>query len=303
MVYAPHNVQVAPDNLSVWVTANVSGYEGHGSQIISSANAHGEEENTGEADEIIVINPKEDRILKRIPVATGAHLAHVVVSPDGALAYITGQKSDAIYKINARTYQIEKTIDTPSGSEPHGLRIASDGKTAYVAMLQGKALGMLDLITDELSMVSLDGAAVQTGVTPDGQYAVVSLYDTKKLAIYRVADKTLSYVELPQGAKGPIQMYSTPDSQFVYLADQGYYFEQPTSDRVYKIDLVAGIVVKEIRAGSAPHGVVVSPDGAFVYVTNLLSDDVSVIDTSTDTEVGRIPVGKEPNGVSFWTAR
>ena len=108
---------------------------------------------------------------------------------------------------------------------------------------------------------------------------------------------------LPQGAKGPIQMYSTPDSQFIYLADQGYYFEQPASDLVYKIDLLAGIVVKEIKAGSAPHGVVVSPDGAFVYVTNLLSNDVSVIDTATDTEVGRIPVGKEPNGVSFWVAQ
>ena len=104
MVYAPHNVQVSPDNLSVWVTANVAGHEGHSSQIISSAKAHGEEENTGEADEIIVINPKKDLILKRIPVMPGAHLAHVVVSRDGALAYVTGQKSDAIYQGNSPTH-------------------------------------------------------------------------------------------------------------------------------------------------------------------------------------------------------
>jgi len=32
-----------------------------------------------------------------------------------------------------------------------------------------------------------------------------------------------------------------------------------------------------------------------------LSDDVSVIDTAKDEEVGRIKVGKFPNGISTWT--
>ena len=60
------------------------------------------------------------------------------------------------------------------------------------------------------------------------------------------------------------------------------------------------LMKKEIKAGNAPHGVVVSPDGKFVYVTNLLSGDLSIIDTSTDMEIAKIPLGKEPNGVSLW---
>ena len=77
-----------------------------------------------------------------------------------------------------------------------------------------------------------------------------------------------------------MQIYPTPDSKYVYVADQGYYFNQPNSDLVYKIDLQEMKVAETIKSGTAPHGVVVSQDGKFVYVTNLLSDDLSVIDTS-----------------------
>ena len=59
-------------------------------------------------------------------------------------------------------------------------------------------------------------------------------------------------------------------------------------------------VVKSIKAGRGPHGLVVSHDGKFVYVTNLLSNDISIIDTVTDEQVAQIFAGKEPNGISLW---
>jgi YVTN family beta-propeller protein len=35
-------------------------------------------------------------------------------------------------------------------------------------------------------------------------------------------------------------------------------------------------------------------------ITNLVSDDLSIIDLATDQEIARLPVGDEPNGVSVW---
>ena len=69
---------------------------------------------------------------------------------------------------------------------------------------------------------------------------------------------------------------------------------------VYKIDLGEMKVVQTIKGGTAPHGVAVSEDGKFVYVTNLLSDDLSVIDADAGKEVAKIKVGKMPNGVSLF---
>lgn len=299
--FAPHNVQVSSDNKTVWVTANSGIHSDHGYINFLKAYAHGEEETESlEFDQVIIIDPDTDGILKRIPIAKGIHLAHVVLTPNSQYAYITAQNEGTVYKINVKTFEVIKEIKTGSGSQPHGLRISPDGKYAYLAMLGNKSLGVINLKNDVFSEVLLNGAAVQTGVTPDNKYVVVSLYDTKQLAVYRVNDGSVSYINLPENAKGPIQMYSTPDSRFVYLADQGYYFEQPSSEWVYKIDLESKRAVKEIKAGKAPHGVVVSGDGKFVYVTNLLSGDVSVIDISRDEETARIKVGKEPNGISIW---
>ena len=139
---------------------------------------------------------------------------------------------------------------TEKGGEPHGLRISPDGKMAYIAMLKGKSIGVLDIEKMTLSYVPLKGAAVQAGVTPDGKYALASVYDTKSLAVYDIASQKLSYVDLPKEAKGRVQIYPSPDSRYVYVVDQGYYFNQPNSDLVYKIDLQEMKVVQTIKGGT-----------------------------------------------------
>ena len=303
--FMPHNVQVAPDNKSVWVTANAMDMsKGKMSflriQRVQADEGHDEEGSINPNDEIIVIDPLTDKIIKRIEMGTDLHLSHVALTPDSNYAIVAAQTKGVIYKINAKTYEVEKEINTEKGGEPHGLRISPDSKTAYIAMLGGKSLGILDIAQMSLTNVPLKGAAVQTGVTPDGKYALASVYDAKSLAVYDIASKKLSYVDLPKEAKGPVQIYPTPDSRFVYVADQGYYFNQPASDLVYKIDLQEMKVAETIKGGTAPHGVAVSQDGKFVYVTNLLSDDLSVIDTAAGKEIAKIKIGKMPNGVSLF---
>ena len=304
--YMPHNVQVAPDNKSVWVTANADDKNMKMSfRIIPRAEAsegHDGEDVVEEKsnDEVIVIDPFSDVIVKRIELGQELHLSHVALTPDSSYAVVASQEKGIIYKINTTSFAVEKEILTKKGDGPHGLRISPDGKTAYIAMLGGKSMGILDIASFSLRDVPLKGAAVQTGVTPDGKYALASVYDAKSLAVYDVASSKLNYIDLPKEAKGPVQIYPTPDSRFVYVADQGFYFDQPIGDTVYKIDLQEMKVVQAIKGGSAPHGVVVSRDGAFVYITNLKSDDVSVIDTAQGKEVAKINVGKMPNGISVW---
>lgn len=305
--YMPHNVQVAPDNTSVWVTANAEDEKDMkvSFRIIPIARAdtgHGDEAvDVGKSnDEVIVIDPFSDAIVKRIEIGQDLHLSHVALTPDSAYAIVASQEKGIVYKINTASFEVEKEVVTKKGGGPHGLRISPDGKTAYIAMLGGKSLGVLDIASFSLKDIPLNGEAVQTGVTPDGKYALASVYDAKSLAVYDIASEKLSYIDLPKEAKGPVQIYPTPDSRFVFVADQGFYFDQPVGDTVYKIDLQERKVVQAIKGGSAPHGVVVSKDGKFAYITNLKSDDVSVIDIAQGKEVANIKVGKAPNGISLW---
>lgn len=303
--FMPHNIQVAPDNKSVWVTANAMDMRKAKTAFfkitrVQADEGHGEEGGMMANDEIIVIDPLTNEIIKRIEMGADLHLSHVALTSDSKYAIVAAQTKGVVYKINAKIYEVEKEAITEKGGEPHGLRISPDGKTAYIAMLKGKSIGVLDIEKMSLSYVPLKGAAVQAGVTADGKYALASVYDAKSLAVYDIASKKLTYVDLPKEAKGPVQIYPSPDSKFVYVADQGYYFNQPDSDLVYKIDLQEMSVVETIKGGSAPHGVAVSRDGKFVYVTNLLSDDLSVIDAGAGKEAARIKIGKMPNGVSLF---
>ncbi|MGW2556455.1 YncE family protein, partial [Streptomyces sp. NPDC001635] len=52
--------------------------------------------------------------------------------------------------------------------------------------------------------------------------------------------------------------------------------------------------------GTRPVGVAITPDGKHAYITNFGSNNVSVIDTTTNTLVGNpIPVGTRPVGVAI----
>jgi len=293
----PHNVQVAPDGSAVWVTANramhgggqAEGHEGLG---------HGKVE--APADEVIIIDPATDSVTHRIPLAPGLHLAHVVVAPDGSRALATAQNESAIYEIDAREYRVIRKIQAPAGSQPHGLRFSTDGKQAFIALLGAKSLGVLDVASGTLRPVVVNGAPVQTAVTPDGKFALASLYDTRRIAVYEIATQTMRYVDLLGAARGPVQLYPTPDSRYVYVADQGHYLNQPDSEWVYKVDLQQLRTLWAIRAGNAPHGIVIDKAGQHAYVTNLTGNDLSIIDLRQDREVVRLPVGTEPNGISLW---
>lgn len=129
----------------------------------------------------------------------------------------------------------------------------------------------------------------------------VSVFDTKSVAIYDTRDKSVQYVTLPNNSKGPLQIYASPDSKYMHVADQGHEFSQPDGDKLYKIDIRNRSVVQTVDVGTAPHGVVVSPDGKFTYVTNLVSNDVSIVDNTLGAELAKIPTGEKPNGISYWS--
>ena len=50
--------------------------------------------------------------------------------------------------------------------------------------------------------------------------------------------------------------------------------------------------------GSNPHGLAVTPDGKRVYVAILDDNNVSVIDTASNTVVATVPVGTNLQGVA-----
>lgn len=293
--YTAHNVQVSPDGKSVLVTANVD--RGSMSTQEPSETAVISDEFL---DKVFIIDPITDSVSGSIPIGIDTHLAHIILNGTSQIAYVTLQEKGQVYALDMGLKKISKIFDLGDTSEPHGLRILPNNSRLLIALIGTQSIAATDPSTGATKYFPLSGAVVQTAVTPDGRYVFATVYESKKVAWIDTQTNTQGYINLPVNAKGPVQLYTTPDSKYVYVADQGYYFEQPTGNSVYRIDIAQKQVDQIIAAGMAPHGLVVSKDGTFVYVTNLLSEDVSVIDTTSNTEVDRISVGKMPNGISIW---
>jgi YVTN family beta-propeller protein len=51
--------------------------------------------------------------------------------------------------------------------------------------------------------------------------------------------------------------------------------------------------------GTRPWGIAVSPDGKYLFTANGPSDDVSVVDLKTNTEIKKIKAGKSPWSVEI----
>lgn len=298
--YMAHNVQVAPDGSSVAVTANVE--EEMEGMNMSDEPMPGMDGHGSDPDELIIIDPKTDKIIKRIPIESDSHLAHVVYGSDNKTALVSLQEKGKVYAVDIVSGQIMQRTDLGENSGPHGLRLTPDGLKAYVALMNGKGVALMNMASGEFETLTLPGAVVQTAVTPSGAYAFASIYDTKQVAWFDTQSGGRGLVDLPSGSRGPVQLYPTPDSRYLYVVDQGYYFDQPRGSTIYRIDVANKTVDQTITGGSAPHGVVVSRDGSRAYVTNLLGNDVSVIDTASNQEINRISVGVMPNGISIWNA-
>ncbi|MGE0569067.1 MAG: YncE family protein, partial [Bacteroidia bacterium] len=103
LMLIPHNVQVAPDGKTIWVTGT----------------AH----DSGGMEQVIVIDPVANHsIIKRINIGTNQHLAHVVLDSTSTYAYVTANESNEVVKIDAKTYTEVNRFNLNAAHRPHGLR-------------------------------------------------------------------------------------------------------------------------------------------------------------------------------------
>ncbi len=277
-MFMAHNVQVAPDGKSVWVTAVPM-------------------DSTG-VNQLIVIDPKTVTIKNRVQLGKELHVAHVVLDNESKYAFVTAKETSQVIQVDAITYEVVKKFDLGPGHSPHGLRYAN-GKL-YVANMDAKSMSVINIADSKIADIPLGGVAVQTAVTQDGKFVFATLYDTKEVIRYDQKNREIKRIALPEAAQGPIQLYATPDSKLLYVADQGELMERHVSNKVFVIDISNAKVITTITVGNKAHGVVVSKDGTTVYVTNSIDNTVSIIDVATQKVTATIPVGKSPNGISYW---
>ncbi|WP_058953127.1 cytochrome D1 domain-containing protein [Clostridium tyrobutyricum] len=277
---SPHNVQVSPDGKVFAYTSAAKmekGQTDHGSMSMNGS--------------AIFYDVETGKQIKKVEV--GKHPAHIVFTEDGKYAVVTNNEDNNISIIDAKTYKLINNVKVGKG--PHGFRISADSKFAYVANMGEDTVSVVDIASNkEIKKIKVGKTPVTTAITKDGKTLVATVNAENYLAVVDLATDKIEKVAV---GVGPAQVYLSTDDKYAFVANQGT--EKNSSNTVSKVDLTTKQVVATIETGKGAHGVVVSPDNKFVYVTNMYEATVSVIDNETNKVIATIPVDEEPNGISF----
>ncbi|MBC8062833.1 MAG: YncE family protein [Clostridiaceae bacterium] len=271
-----HNVQMSPDNkilAATLIPKSIDHIDSHGHGLVLFYNAENNE----------LVNK----------VSVGSHAAHVVFSNDGKYVLVSNTDKNNVSVIDAKTYKLIKTVETGKG--PHGFRISADSKYAYVANNESDSISVIDITAlKEIKQIKVGKNPVTTAITEDGKLMLTTLNSENSLALVDLNTEDVKKINV---GEGPAQVYIEKDGKYAFVANQGT--EKSPSNTISKIDLTSKTVIATIEVGKGAHGIVVSDDNQYIYVTNMYDNTVSVIENSKNKVIAIIPVGKTPNGITY----
>lgn len=238
-----------------------------------------------------VIDPQTYRIVDHYKVG---HLPqHITPSWDLKTLYVLNDMSNSVQVIDPRTGKLGRTLPV---ADPYNMYFTPDGKFAIVVAERLRRLDFRDPHTMALkhSLPVRCKGIDHADFTADGRFAVFSCEFSGQLVKVDIArQKVVGYLHVNEGGS-PQDVKTAPDAKVMYVADQ-------YAGGVQVIDPVSFKEVGFIKTGPGTHGLYVSRDSRFLYVTNRHDASISLIDFATRKQVRkwRIP-GMTPDmgGVS-----
>jgi YVTN family beta-propeller protein len=250
------------------------------------------------ANSVAVLNTCPYGLSGKIPV--GKKPIAVVTTPDGQSALVSNVDGATISVINLANLAVSQTISLPPfngvAMRPSGIAILPDGSKAYVAdhvALPGSVAYVIDLST-----MKFTGTTLPTGdfpqsiaVTPDGSQVWVGSWGGGRVDVF----DTLT--------NAPLAAFNVPSANGIAFNPNGtraYIASGQSPGYVQVVDVQALQTIVQIPVGNLPHAVRVTPTGRHVFVTNVLSNSISQIDTGTNTVLRTVTLkGQHPLGLAF----
>jgi YVTN family beta-propeller protein len=234
-----------------------------------------------------VINPKTYKIVDHFTV--GKLPQHIVPSYDMKSLWVLDDEGWELARIDPAT---GKKAGTVKVDDPYNLYFTPEGKYAIVV---AEALKRLDFREPQSMKLEHSLPVPCTGAnhldfSADGRYFLISCeFDGQVLKIDVQRQKIVASLKVDRGGQ-PQDVRLSPDGKVFYIADL-------KADGVHLIDADTFKQIGYLPTGKGAHGLLISRDSKWMYVSNRGEGSISVIDLATRKVVNKweIPGGGSPD--------
>jgi YVTN family beta-propeller protein len=257
-------------------------------------------------DAVSLIDPASNKVvaeIKNIEVNHGAAAA-----PDGSRLYVTNEADSTLDIVDSKTLAVVKHV--PLSGHPNNLSISKDGKRVYIAIAQAPgAVDVVDTASATLAKsIPIEGAGHNTYVTPDGKFVVAGSVAGKSLTVIDAATDAVAWSMKFEGGVRPITFEKKPDGStgrmFVQISDfHGFavvdFATHKEIGRVTLPDPIGQAKNTQGIQGSPSHGIGITPDGKVLWATSKWYHYVAAYSMPDLKYLGTVPVGHEPDWLTF----
>ncbi|WP_329152936.1 beta-propeller fold lactonase family protein [Streptomyces sp. NBC_01456] len=227
--------------------------------------------NTG-SDTVSVIDPKTYKVIETIPV--GIQPQHVVPSWDLKTLWVNNNRGHDLTPIDPATGKAGEPVRV---HDPYNLYFTPNGKYAIVMASMDRQLVFRDPHSMEIrKTLPVPCAGVNhADFSPDGRYFIVSCeFSGELLKVDTEKMKVIGQEKLPFEGAMPQDVKISPDGKTWYIADM-------MADGVWVMNGDTFDRPKLMPTGKGAHGLYVSRDSRYMYVSNRGEGSISLLDFKT----------------------
>ncbi len=276
----PHGLRISPDGSTIYMTT-----------------AHGVPDGR-----LWKLAAGPDSVIGR-PTELGRFPATLDLTPDGLYAFVANFNLHGSHVPSSIS-----TVYTPDGIEvartetcvmPHGARMHPDGIRLYSACMMDHVLVEMDTRTYEVSRtLDLQAGCSPTWAIPAPAGEMVYVACNGADRVLEVNLESWEVARTFETGAGPYNLDVTPDgTRLVATLKKAH--------EILVLDLESGRALGTAASSTTiPHGVVVSPDGRYAFVSvegvGMEPGKVDVLDLRTLELVASAAVGQQAGGIAFW---
>lgn len=247
----------------------------------------------GDSNQLGRVDLASQKLVGTLPLAESPEM--LALSPDGKTVYVSSEDDNALIAYELTSGRQLFTVKT--GAEPEGVLVTSDGRYAYVTSEVANMVHRIDLQQKKiLNHIAVGARPRRLSLSPDGKELWVSQELGASVGVIDTASQQLKTTVKFQisGMRAsditPVGLLHTPNGRSVWVS-------LGRANRVAEVDAATKQIRRTVLVGKRAWGLALNKTGTILYVTNGLSDDLSLVDTVQGKALRTVSAGRVPHSV------